>query len=138
MGGGAGDMNSILPLLLLSDSDLKEAATKATTDKTTCETAAGTDADKKKKCADDYQTALKKVKKDHAKDSKLTDLLLLTSLAGPGGMGAGGMNSLLPLLLIDGGLGSGSDSSDLLPLLLLSGGLGGGAVDPITGQQGGL
>jgi hypothetical protein len=159
-GGAAGDMSSILPLLLLGDDEITatkmteictnaETTTKQTacaTAKTaadttygTCETAAGTDADALKACKDARQTAYKNAKKEYGKKNKLTDLLLLTSLAGPGGMGAGGMNSILPLLLLGDGLGSSSSSSsdDLLPLLLLSGGLGGGAVDPITGQQAG-
>lgn len=153
--GGAGDMSSILPLLLLGDDEITDAKMKeicdAVTDstkKTTCTTdmntaigatcAAPKTADD---CKKDKQDTFKQLKKTYGKDNKLTDLLLLTSLAGPGGLGgAGGMNSLLPLLLLDDGLGSSSSSSkDLLPLLLLGGGLGGGAVDPVTGQAtGGL
>merc|ERR1711894_799109 len=74
----------------------------------------------KDECEKDRQSAFKDLKKTHGKENKLTDLLLLTSLAGPGGMGgAGGMSSILPLLLLGDGLGSSSSSSsDLLPLLL--------------------
>ncbi|CAG5098155.1 Oidioi.mRNA.OKI2018_I69.XSR.g15415.t1.cds [Oikopleura dioica] len=158
-GGAAGDMSSILPLLLLGDDEITSAkmdeiCTNAETTKkqtdcaaaktaadnayTTCAGATGATADDIKACEKTRQTAYKAAKSDFGKKNKLTDLLLLTSLAGPGGMGAGGMNSLLPLLLLGDGLGSSSSSSDdLLPLLLLSGGLGGGAVDPITGQQAG-
>lgn len=155
--GGAGDMSSILPLLLLGDDeisvtkmndicdDVEDASKKttcqneaasATTTYNTCVTAATKTKDE---CEKDRQSTFKDLKKTHGKENKLTDLLLLTSLAGPGGMGgAGGMSSILPLLLLGDGLGSGSSSSsDLLPLLLLSGGLGGGAVDPVTGQAAG-
>jgi len=148
--GGAGDMSSILPLLLLSDDDITDTkmteicdAVDDSTKKTACNTAKNDavtafaactkTADE---CKKDKQTEFTRLKKEYGKNNKLTDLLLLTSLAGPGGLGgAGGMNSILPLLLLGDGLGSSSSSSDdLLPLLLLSGGLGGGAVDPVTGQ----
>lgn len=154
--GGAGDMSSILPLLLLGDdeisvSKMNEICNKVddATKKTTCTDAVKTATSAYDTCigvpktADECekarQTTFKDLKKTHGKENKLTDLLLLTSLAGPGGMGgAGGMSSILPLLLLGDGLGSGSSSSsDLLPLLLLSGGLGGGAVDPVTGQAAG-
>merc|ERR1712157_19436 len=128
--GGAGDMSSILPLLLLSDDDItdtkmteicdavddsakKIACTNAKDAAVTAFAACTKTADE---CKKDKQTEFTRLKKEYAKNNKLTDLLLLTSLAGPGGLGgAGGMNSILPLLL-------------------LSGGLGGGAVDPVTGQ----
>lgn len=67
-------------------------------------------------------------------DSKLDSILPLILMQGAagGGAAAGGLNSILPLLLLskDGGLGgSGGSSIDkLLPILAMSGGLGGGAA----------
>ena len=63
---------------------------------------------------------------------KLLPLLLMTSAAPAGAAGAapaaGGMNALLPLLLLkDGGLGGAGGKLDPMTLLMLSGGLGGGA-----------
>ncbi|CAK8696838.1 unnamed protein product [Clavelina lepadiformis] len=67
-------------------------------------------------------------------DDNLLLLLLLSGGLG-GGAGTGGIESILPLLLLSnsslgGGLGGGDD---LLPLLLLSGGLGGGGIGTGTG-----
>lgn len=150
--GGAGDMSSILPLLLLGDDDITDTKMKEICDavddsnkKTACTAAKdlaiaafGTCTKTADECKKDKQSAFETAKKEYGKKNKLTDLLLLTSLAGPGGLGgAGGMSSILPLLLLGDGLGSGSSSDDLLPLLLLGGGLGGGAVDPVTGQAAG-
>jgi len=152
--GGAGDMSSILPLLLLGDDDITDSkmtkicdAVDDSTKKAACIAAKdaaiaahGTCTKSADDCTKDKQSAFESAKKEYGKKNKLTDLLLLTSLAGPGGLGgAGGMSSILPLLLLGDGLGSSSSSSDdLLPLLLLGGGLGGGAVDPVTGQAGGM
>lgn len=64
-------------------------------------------------------------------DSKLDSILPLILMQGAaGGAGAGGLNSILPFLLLkDGGLGGagGSSIEKLLPILAMSGGLGGGA-----------
>lgn len=152
--GGAGDMSSILPLLLLGDDDITDSKMQEICDAVDDSTKKGACNDAKAaaiaahgsctktadECTKDKQSAFADAKKEYGKKNKLTDLLLLTSLAGPGGLGgAGGMSSILPLLLLGDGLGSSSSSSDdLLPLLLLGGGLGGGAVDPVTGQAGGM
>jgi hypothetical protein len=71
-------------------------------------------------------------------DSKLDSILPLILMQGAqGGAAAGGLNSILPLLLLskDGGLGGGS-LEKLLPILAMSGGLGGaggaGAMNPMV------
>jgi hypothetical protein len=58
-------------------------------------------------------------------DSMLPLLMMSGGLSGGSVSGKNGMDSMLPLLLLSGGLsGSGSSSDSLLPFLLMSGGMG--------------
>merc|ERR1712139_324944 len=157
LGGGMGGdpnnpMSSMLPLLLLgddavtqiSDADalklcdpVKADATKlkvCTTAVTAYTTASAlctkeTDATKKADCVKNLADEIAAIK-TAAGTSSSSDLMMLMMMGGMGGAGgAGGMGSMLPLLLMDGGLG-GSNKDMLLPLMMMQQ----PQIDPITGQ----
>lgn len=155
MGGDPNSMNSLLPLLLLGDDgytpktdaeltvicngivDLAEnsACNQLKTDYLTAVAActAMTDEAAKTTCLAATKTQeLAILAKAGQTPSNSNDLLMLMMMGGGmGGGAAGGMNSMLPLLLLDGGLGGSGGMSDmLLPLMLM----GQPQIDPQTGQ----